>query len=400
MPDWRKMVLLVCLVVSATAPTAGADTFLMSTGALLQGELVNVGRKADDVYIVRLSSGGQWTLAADRVRSHRAKSDTQIEYEALRLQTPDTAAGHWVLAVWCEKNKLAKEKLFHWNQVVKHEPDHAEARAKLRHRKIKGEWISQRELRERQGQVLYRGTWQMKSLVEKRQRQDQTEVEQKDWRKKIRLWRGWLSNDRRRSEGLRNIRAIDDPMAAWALDNLIRREKNKDVREEYIDALGRIGTSRATNALLRSVIEDPSETLRNLAYRKVSSRDVQQTLPWLIGQLRTPDTRRIDRASVALKELGEPSAILPLIDALVTRRVATIQQGGEGQVNAGFGPGGIGFGAGAKKVTGTETHKSREALAALISLTDGVNHNYRQNDWWEWYDKKATPEDIDLRRGT
>ena len=47
MPDWRKMVLLVCSVVSETAPTAGADTFLMSTGALLQGELVNVDRKAD-----------------------------------------------------------------------------------------------------------------------------------------------------------------------------------------------------------------------------------------------------------------------------------------------------------------------------------------------------------------
>ena len=111
--------------------------------------------------------------------------------------------------------------------------------------------------------------------------------------------------------------------------------------------------------------------------------------------------RTINRAGVALGRLGEREAILPLIDALVTRH-ETVKKPAN-QINTSFsrssdgglGLGGLNVGGGPKKIVKNLQNKS--VLEALVALTE-QNYQYSKNDWKRWYIGQQDLGDINLRR--
>ena len=106
----------------------------------------------------------------------------------------------------------------------------------------------------------------------------------------------------------------------------------------------------------------------------------------------------VNRAGWALGRLGNPEAVLPLINALVTTHQQMV--GGGGGINAGFGSdGGVGFGAGGKPKIIQRDFMNQDVLSALSQLVPpGFNYSYNEEAWHHWYTRANTPTAVNLRR--
>jgi hypothetical protein len=122
-----------------------------------------------------------------------------------------------------------------------------------------------------------------------------------------------------------------------------------------------------------------------------------------IGGLKNADNGIVNRAGLALGQLRDPSAIGPLIDALVTTHKFEVQKGGSpGQMTSTFGSGpGMGGGGFTFGNSGPVIEKRQipnsAVLTALISLTN-VNFDYDTHAWKYWYASKKKPTTMDVRR--
>ena len=118
----------------------------------------------------------------------------------------------------------------------------------------------------------------------------------------------------------------------------------------------------------------------------------------LIKELESKLNWRVNRAAVGLANMKPQQAVLPLIDALETTHKYDIVKGG-GNMSASFGSGGTGFSPGGKRIERREiNHQNREVLNALSVLTDGVNFQFDEDRWRDWYARANTPPNINLRR--
>ena len=100
--------------------------------------------------------------------------------------------------------------------------------------------------------------------------------------------------------------------------------------------------------------------------------------------------------------MGNPSAIGPLIDALITVHRTRAPSPPPGQMSATFGKGpgggGTGLSAGGKAPTIIENHvRNRVVLEALVALT-GVNYGFDVPAWKKWFVAQKKRESIDTRR--
>jgi hypothetical protein len=165
--------------------------------------------------------------------------------------------------------------------------------------------------------------------------------------------------------------------------------------------LGRLDTPVATSALVDAAIQDNDEEVRLRCIEQLKQRDTAAPVQSFARALRSSSNRQINRAAVALGRLGDAEAVLPLINALITRHEAvlpaqpTIQpsfsSGADG--NSGFG---MSIGGAPRKVARSAENKS--VLEALVALTQ-QNFQYSESDWKDWYiQQHALPDDVNLRR--
>ncbi|HEY6563090.1 MAG TPA: hypothetical protein VIY86_01215, partial [Pirellulaceae bacterium] len=94
--------------------------------------------------------------------------------------------------------------------------------------------------------------------------------------------------------------------------------------------------------------------------------------------------------------------ILPLIRALVTEHREVLVEADPNRMNAAFGSGtnssGTGFSTGNRPRVVARPYTNREALEALIKLTN-ENYQFDQATWLEWYiERESPPEGMSLRR--
>lgn len=76
------------------------------------------------------------------------EAEALAKYNALRETTPETAAGQWTLALWCEKHGLKAEAYAHFTAVVRLDPTREAAWKKLGFKKLQGRWLSEDDLAE------------------------------------------------------------------------------------------------------------------------------------------------------------------------------------------------------------------------------------------------------------
>ena len=76
---------------------------------------------------------------------------------------------------------------------------------------------------------------------------------EKDWRRKLKRWRGSIGK-KRHAEALQHIHEIRDPLAAAALAEILPDESNHEMKLLYVEVLGRLVGSKPGQSSVTRVL--------------------------------------------------------------------------------------------------------------------------------------------------
>jgi len=404
-----RVSLLLASSVVLFGLSARADVFVLNTGGRVEGERI----RHDDpdlagFYLVKTSLGGKVMLAKAQVDQVLRLTEAEREYEGRLRDLPDTPDDHWILAEWCRASGLKNQRHFHLEQVIKHDPTHAEARYGLGYSQVDGRWVKVDEWNISRGYMRYRGGWRLPQEVMLEEVAEKFELAEKKWYKDLKIWSRWI-NKSRHHEAITKIESIEDPLAAMALGKMLEDETDRSMKLAYIKALGRLKSSKGNIPLMKLAIEDDSQRIRDACLDQLVTSGPQQAVSNYLRMLagiknsdQLKDNVKINRVAIALGRMKNPDAIRPLIDVLVTEHKQTpgsSQSNGGTPISAGFGgssPGGFSFGTGKKKAVKVP-FQNEDVLYALKALT-GEHHGFNEDSWKEWYVEANTPKNLQLRR--
>ena len=412
----RRPLGLIFVVVAAAAcsapASARADVFILKSGGRIEGELI--GREGAR-YRIKTNLGGELTLDHSRVARIDRRADRHEQYEQLRPTYADTAQGQWALAEWCREQRLTENRKKHLSRVLKHEPDHAEARRALGYSRRDGVWKTHEQIMLDRGLVRYQGVWLTPNEVELRENNRKHKQAENAWFGKLKRFRKWLDNPERAESAAESIRTIDDPYALRALDARRVEEANPAARVLYIEALSMIGNPAALSSLADVVLHDPVEEVRLTALDYLVEHDRPEVTGLFAAKLGSKDNQIVNRAAIGLGQLNDTSAVPALIEALVTTHKFRIQQGGQpgsisttmsqtgsgsatpGGLSGGAGGPGAGLSVGGKSFIVRRHLQNRDVLDALVTLS-GVNYFYDQKRWKYWLNSQRVDETLNARR--
>lgn len=391
--------LMVLALILAAHQVSTAETFHLRSGGTLHGRLLNADEARRSTYRIRLESGADITLDVADVQSVVTPSPQQVRYrETLKQMPADTAELHWKMAELCRQWSLPREREFHLEQTIRLDPDHADARRALKYKRQEdGSWARTADLKKAQGFVRRGGKWMTQREADLAALAEERRAAKVKWQKDLAMWRRWLKDRRRRSSALKQIEAIDDPLATEALVKMFRSENNIAVAELLAEVLGRLDSPLATRELARAAMQGDTETeneLRLHCIRQLEKNRRFGIVPSFVAELQSKDNVRVRRAAYALRVLGDEAVVLPLIKSLRTKHTRYV--GGRGNGNINIGAGGLSVGrTKPKKVD--EWLNNKEVLGALVKLTD-KDFEYNQQRWLDWYLSQTTPPNLDLRR--
>ena len=218
----------------------------------------------------RVNIDGEWVPVHASI-ARLASDRTLKEYRALRERTPKTLAGQMELAAWCLKHKLYPQQRAHLTAALEIDPNHAAARKALGHVRMGPFWISRRELEQR------------------RKNAEQAAKDLKRWAPRIKSIRDALTSGSRLryQQGLKRLKAIDDPAAIPAIELALAYD-NPRLAMETIDYLGQKTSKESTLALARQGMFSPWKSLRKRAAEKLKGRKLEYFVPQVLEVTSTP----------------------------------------------------------------------------------------------------------------
>jgi hypothetical protein len=395
----RVSLVVGSIVLGFVAGFARADVFVLTSGGRVVGELVNRDENPRKQYIIDLEDGTRMTLDAAQVEQVQRPKAAVLEYEKIRADYPDTVAGQWALAEWCREKKLLTQRETHLKRIIELDPDHADARRMLGYTKIDGKWQRRDDLMKDRGYVYSKGKWMLPQEIEQQAEKAKHEAAAVEWAQKIARWRKMLGT-KKEDEAKENLRQITDPAAVKPIILGLKSDPSADVRLLLVEVLRNLDTPEAERALAIDAIDDASEEVRLTCLDYLKTKKRPDVVAYFVGKLKAKDNLTVNLAGVALREMKDPSAIRPLIDALVTtHRIKVIQGGGDTSANFGKGPGGGGGGlsVGNKPKFIQKDFANQAVLDALVAIT-GQNFSWDQRAWIAWLSAQKQPESLDARR--
>ena len=394
------ILLLGILFLPAAVRPAVGDVYVLVSGGRVVGELLNTDEKPRTKYVIKTASGGQLTLQKAQVKQTLHARAELVEYEKIRPSYPDTAEGQWALSQWCLEKKLPSQRKKHLRRVIELQPDHAGARRTLKYGLVDGKGMTQEERMASQGYKRYKGKWMLPQQIELLERERNNKLVEQGWFQKIKRWRKWLGTDKD-LQARRSILEIDDHYAVKALVQGLTEDSVPQFRILYIEALANLATPDALRALAVCSIEDPVEEVRLTCLDYLKKKKTPVVVEYYVGKLRSKDNRVVLRAGKCLGQLDADSAILPLVDALVTTHKYKVTTGQPGSMTTTFptgssrGGGGLSMGGGPKIIS--RRHNNQAVLDALVRITS-MNFQYNQRAWKDWYASRKNTEVFDARR--
>lgn len=243
------------------------------------------------------------------------------------------------------------------------------------------------------------GAWRTAQEIAILERNERTNVAQKEWNKKIERLRRQLATGDGAGRAAEELREIVDPYAVPALAAALAAEPNRQVRLLYMESLARIREPAARMALVAAAVDHPDSETRIDATEKLEAIAPQEAANALAAALAGTDNARTNRAAAALGRLGVATVVPQLIAVLETRHVVTVGDGPpEGSTTATFTPEGGGLSLGNNRKQVAMPFRNEQVLEALVSLT-GQNFGWDVSAWRAWLARQRAPASIDLRRG-
>ncbi|NLF73145.1 MAG: HEAT repeat domain-containing protein [Candidatus Anammoximicrobium sp.] len=397
---------VLCLFLLAVVRTAQGAVFLLVTGGQIEGQLLNPDEKPRQAYVVRTETGGTVKLASAQVARVLTVSEDLAWYRESLPQVPPTVEGHWAMAEECRQRGLKQQREFHLQEILQRDSEHAEARYALGYSKVDGAWVKTDEWMLSRGYVRHRGAWRIAQDVALEQIAQRNEKQVKDWRQKVNTWRTAIHKRRgKEQEATDAIRAIDDPAAAPALAEIVGdTAEQRDLRLLCIEVLGKLHSPAGVTAFIQRALDDADPHIREACLDQLARYGTPQAVRICERLLASKDNQKVNQAAFCLGALQDPTATLPLINALVTEHKFIVQSSGgnPGQMNLGFGSGpsggGNSFSAGGRPQVITKNLRNENVLNALVALHPGINFGYDIEAWKRWYVDRDRPAVLDLRR--
>jgi PBS lyase HEAT-like repeat len=410
--------IIATLLVSASmnVMSAWGDSFLLKSGGRLEGEWLNPKRKPEDPYELTTLEGLQLTLPKDQVAKVFVKTNIEREYERHVPGMPNTAEGHWKMSEWCREVGLRTKREFHLKEVVRLNPEHAEARTALGYQLYDGVWRTPEQHMATQGYVRYQGRWLTPQDVALAKQEEIENGEIVAWRQKIRLWKSWLGK-KRDLEARENFRTIHDPHAGQTLiETLEETDNGRDLRLLALQALALLEGRPGESCFIRLAVEDPDAKIREKCTDVLVQYESLRAVMRCSALLKHEENLLVNRAAQVLGQLKAPQAVPALIEALITTHEITIipgsaSAGGLGPMTNSFardgagnvmgndsgGGGGMTFGSPRPRKEKREVQNDA-VLGALTATVPGVNYAFNEAAWRKWFIQEHEPAKLDLRR--
>jgi hypothetical protein len=289
----------------------------------------------------------------------------------------------------------------HLARILELDPNHEQARGVLGFRKKDGQWMTRDEVMDNRGMVMYEGRYVTRQHVELLDREKEAKVTQADWANNLERMRRWLTGRRqdRSAQALAEIKSIQDPQAAEAVVEMLRREDDPDLKRLWMEIAARLNHMAAVDALVHLSLADPDPEIRHQSLEYLIESGRSGVVKPYVRALRNKDNEIVNRAGAALGQIGDRDALGPLIDALLTKHRFQISDGNPEQQGYTFSPqsGGFTFGGGGPKYV-TQAIRNPDVLGALVTLSGGISFDYDQEQWRRWLAAQAKRELIDVRR--
>jgi hypothetical protein len=380
--------------------------FVLVSGGQIEGQLLNPDENPRQTYVVRTETGGTVKLVPTQVDRVLTVSEDLAWYRQALPKVPPTVEGHEAMADECRRRHLNQQREFHLQEILKLDPEHAEARYGLGYSKVEGKWVKTDEWMLSRGYVRYRGAWRIAQDVALEQMAEKQEKQVKEWLQKVKTWRTAIAKRRgKEQEALEAIRAIRDVAAAPALAEIVAdTRESRELRLMCIEVLGKLRCPAGWSAFIKRAVEDTDPHIREACLDQLAQFGTPQAVRACERLLASKDNTKINRAALCLGALQDPSATQPLINALITDHKFILQSSGgsPGQMNLGFGNspsgGGNSFSAGGRPQVIEKKLQNEAVLNALVALHPGINFGYDVEAWKRWYANKDRPTVLDLRR--
>ncbi len=378
------------------------EVFELKSGGQISGTVVNRGEHGE--YFVRSDDGAQLTLSRRQVARVIEADDFDLQYEQRCRTLPDTIEAHRELAAWCKENRCSKLCKVHLQRILELDPADEAARLSLGYQLYRGRWLTRDEMMAARGMRKYDGDYRTPQDIALRESTKQRERVENDWFQQIRVWVNWLDK-RRGAEAAQLIANVKDPLAAPAIVKLLGKAKDHRVRELLTATLAELNSPLTVTTLVDFSLNDPDPEVRLQCldyllryHRPINLEPYVQAL-----NDRKYSNEIINRAAVALSRIGNPAAISPLIDALVTTHSVPNVNATPGNINPTFGngPGASGGGlsmGGQKNKTIRKNISNFKVRQALIDLSGGQDFEFNEQTWRRWFVKTQKPQYVDARR--
>ncbi len=409
---WALLTTGLMAVYNGLGPVDGViatDLFVLRNGGRVQGVWLNRQTSEPAEYAVRTDEGVVVKLPATEVRWAMPRDPVTTEYEQLLERCPDTVEGHWQLAEWCRTHGLKAARETQLQRILRLDPNHGPARRALGYSELRGQWVTPDEVQQQRGYRRYAGRWRLPQEIDLLEASQAVESAERRWLVRLARWRQLLNTAVAR-DAHQSFEELRDPQAVPALASLLQREPYRQVKLLYLDALERIGTAAATDAVITWSLQDLDEEIFHACLEKVLRAAPPLAEQRYLAALKDDSNLRVNRAAYALGQLGDAGVLSPLITALVTTHYLVIPKtsdhytatfGSTDGGGAGGGSlGGTGFSAGQQTRVIPQTVRNPEVLTALIRLSRGMNFGYDQQAWRRWLDnelQKNMPV-VDARR--
>lgn len=308
----------VALSLWIAAP-ASADIFHLTEGGVVEGEVVE---ETADLLKIRTTLG-VFEIEKSRIEKREAAPTPWKIYEKKLKKTPDTADGHYKLALWCGKNGLFTEEKEHLKKAVKIDPDHLKARVARGEVKVDGKWVK--------FSIKPKNAPTPEELEAMRKAKRDEKIARKaiaEWHVKIaaihrgRLeGQGWYSD--KFQDGRQQILEIKDPFAVPSLTKVLS-QGNESARRLMIEALSHFKEDESTMNLIVVAVLDSSPQIRSLAITELIARKDPRVVEELRGALAHEEEFILRNAAEALGALKARSAVgdlIPLLSTIDVQRV-------------------------------------------------------------------------------
>jgi hypothetical protein len=238
-----------------------------------------------------IAYGGRWLSpekVGETVQADEALMAQLAQYEAKRQATPETADGHWKLALWCEQNGLKAEAMAHFTTVTRLDLQRSDAWRRL-------------------GCQLYHGRWlNVEHLAAERAEDEAQTKADHHWQPILEKWKKELvaySPQRERAES--TLKEISDPRAVPSIRRVFGHG-NPAQQELAVAMLSRIDFPASSHVLAGLALDPRAPRVQGLAIDVLKQRDPRDFIEDLIGLLRRP----LRYAVRPVGPSGEPGSLI------------------------------------------------------------------------------------------